>query len=830
MLVTFSDINKRIIKLGSKPSARLINMREARLYTNNNTFCKENAINVIRNWESLDENTDTAYNKALDTFEEICNNTNSSIIRSTCNILLEDVTKVRDPSQLMNSLKHRLARLKKKSTSSVRSAADKNTDKIQSNITALKTVKVSGIASPSSSSSASTDSATEECFNLLINKCKLVMECDRIIKNYGTISKRFNLDKLVSDIRYPSDLYEACFEIASCIDTYNTTFKRKYNSALEMTSYVFDKHFMSYPKNKIIESVTDYFIFYGGLKEDTINDVKQIKDSSVLFEASDFNNIDWLFDNNKDSVNENEIQFSDGYGYFNEKGLGNIIKNKSKEIIKAGKDLNKAAKEGNPDDHRDEEVKKMVSDFRASCVKNKDNKLNLTSLKSLITKIFTKTPEQIVYETPNILTIIRIGFIIGVGVIHPILMVCAYLVDGILKIHLSRKQLEKIIKAYKSEIETVNNKIEKTKDEETKKRLEKYVAELQVDLEKITTYEDDVYTDDENDARHEDDDSSSNDDFDFDDDDFDFDNDDFDFEELASIEIISDQMAMLYESISEDSIDDIIYDNIYRLDNDAIDAITDFSITVPTILKKDNLKESLCNYRDSLRKSANNINDYIRIDCLNENIYKINNCSTSYATASTIKDATYYLFCLNEIAKIKSDNYIMENMNFINTIKLSIDQLKRKAVKLSDKEKQVSNSIDVAANTAAKSMEDALMTSNREAVIKGRIIPSASKCIKLALGAGAVAWALSPAIAVIGVLGIFACSKQLQHKERQLILDDIDIELKMCERYLQQAENEGDLKKVRQIEVMQRNLERQKQRIKHRMSMQLTPKNLKKLG
>lgn len=830
MLVTFSDINKRIIKLGSKPSARLINMREARLYTNNNTFCKENAINVIRNWESLDENTDTAYNKALDTFEEICNNTNSSIIRSTCNILLEDVTKVRDPSQLMNSLKYRLARLKKKSTSSVRSAADKNTDKIQSNITALKTVKVSGIASPSSSSSASTDSATEECFNLLIDKCKLVMECDRIIKNYGTISKRFNLDKLVSDIRYPSDLYEACFEIASCIDTYNTTFKRKYNSALEMTSYVFDKHFMSYPKNKIIESVTDYFIFYGGLKEDTINDVKQIKDSSVLFEASDFNNIDWLFDNNKDSVNENEIQFSDGYGYFNEKGLGNIIKNKSKEIIKAGKDLNKAAKEGNPDDHRDEEVKKMVSDFRASCVKNKDNKLNLTSLKSLITKIFTKTPEQIVYETPNILTIIRIGFIIGVGVIHPILMVCAYLVDGILKIHLSRKQLEKIIKAYKSEIETVNNKIEKTKDEETKKRLEKYVTELQVDLEKITTYEDDVYTDDENDARHEDDDSSSNDDFDFDDDDFDFDDDDFDFEELASIEIISDQMAMLYESVSEDSIDDIIYDNIYRLDNDAIDAITDFSITVPTILKKDNLKESLCNYRDSLRKSANNINDYIRIDCLNENIYKINNCSTSYATASTIKDATYYLFCLNEIAKIKSDNYIMENMNFINTIKLSIDQLKRKAVKLSDKEKQVSNSIDVAANTAAKSMEDALMTSNREAVIKGRIIPSASKCIKLALGAGAVAWALSPAIAVIGVLGIFACSKQLQHKERQLVLDDIDIELKMCERYLQQAENEGDLKKVRQIEVMQRNLERQKQRIKHRMSMQLTPKNLKKLG
>jgi hypothetical protein len=48
-------------------------------------------------------------------------------------------------------------------------------------------------------------------------------------------------------------------------------------------------------------------------------------------------------------------------------------------------------------------------------------------------------------------------------------------------------------------------------------------------------------------------------------------------------------------------------------------------------------------------------------------------------------------------------------------------------------------------------------------------------------------------------------------------MDDIDIELKMVDRYIKQAEDEGDLKKVRQLEIIQRNLQRQQQRIKYQM-------------
>ena len=62
MKISYSDIVKRISKLESPVSSSLANMREARIYTENKIFCKENAVNSIRNWESLDKDTDVAFN------------------------------------------------------------------------------------------------------------------------------------------------------------------------------------------------------------------------------------------------------------------------------------------------------------------------------------------------------------------------------------------------------------------------------------------------------------------------------------------------------------------------------------------------------------------------------------------------------------------------------------------------------------------------------------------------------------------------------------------------------------------------------------------------
>ena len=827
--ITFEDINQRIYRLNNSFSNNLTHMQEAQIYTEDGVFCQENAINSIKNWETLDENINNAFEKALDIFDELCVNANSSVLITMTDVLMEGVSKVRDQTQLANSLKYRLSRIKRKITTKINRTHLNVTDKISSAINNFKKPPSNtGVASPAAKPSNTnvTDTA-QECYNELYNKCIAIKECDRIINNYNNISRRFNLDNIIDGIRYDNDLYQACYEVASFIDTYRSPFKNKYNSALETTAYLFDKHYMNYPKEKIIQAVTDYFIFSGALKENQISDVHDVINYSVLFNKDDFRLINYI-NTNDNILKESPIEFINGeeydldYNFLLEFGASKELKKearaKKKELKKAGKQLVKSAKTGNPDERKDKEVHEMIDKFRSDCIKDKDNKNNLSLFKGIVNKIFTKSPEQIVCELPNMLSLIRIVFVLGGTVIHPVIGLMIVIVNGLIKIHLTRKQMDKVIKAYNNEIDSVKNNIEKAKDEKTKENLEKYLEELNKDLKKLEEYERTNYSDEENDERDMEKYASEYDDDDDDwglDDDWDLDYDDL--EEAGRVICISNLMTSISEGLIDTNVDGIVYNNIFKLDNDSIDALTDFSITVPVILEKDKVCESLENYRNQLRGSNTNIKDHIRIDILNENIYKIKNSGPSYGNINNTRDALLYLICLNEIVKLNSNAYLTE-MEFANTIKIAINNLKRNAIKLKDKDKQISSSIDIAANNVTKGLEKAVTNDNREAVIRGSIIPSASKCIKIALTVG-VAWAINPAVAVIGAIGAFACSKKLQAKERQIILDDIEIELKMCERYIRKAEDDGDMKKVRQMEIMQRNLIRQQQRIKYRMAV-----------
>lgn len=831
MNITYNDIYKRIRNRGVKLTGSALTPR---LYTEQNVFCSNNAIDAIMHWESLAENSNEAFNKALDIFVEVCLNENESTIRKCGSYLAENVDKVRDASQLTNSLKHRKGHLNTKIKNKISNGYKPINAAIKDSIESInKTLAGKGVVMPTTS----TIKAAEESFNFLLDECKKIKECDRIIENYNKISKRFNIDKIINEVTYPNDIYFAVMEITRCIDTYAIPFKNKYSHTLEASYYALNKYNMNYPSEKIIEAVTDYFIFSSVLTESDISDIKEVRNISVLFEQEEFDNImDYLDDD------EDEIFDLNGDGEITDDDLDHLIesycsplheegeeislkdknklfkkevKAKKKEVRKAARDLKKHAKQGNPDERLDRQTKKEIDDFRKECAKDPDNKNNISRLKALITGIFTKTPYQIVYDLPNLFIIIRSLIIVGGTAINPIIGLLTFITGKIIELTLSRKQCEKIVKAYQNEIDSIKAKIEKTKDNDTKEKLEKYLNELNKDYTKIKEYENNLYSDDENYDR----DTSTeyngetDDEWDFDDD---FDNWDIDFEEAASIIYISDMMSSISEGLIDDNVEGIIFKNLYKLDNDSIDALTDFSITVPVILEKDKLCEALIDYRNILRESSNKVTDYIRIDCLNENIQKLRENTNVYATSNNLKGIQCYLACLNEMVNMNaSEDYIME-MNFSNTLKLAVDRLKKTAVKLKDKDKQISNSIDVAVNNVSKGMETALMNDNREAVIKGRILPSASKCIKIACTLG-VTWAIAPTVAVIGAIGAFACSKKLKAKERQLVLDDIEIELKMCERYIKQAEDDNDLKKVRELEIIQRNLQRQQQRIKYKM-------------
>ena len=199
-------------------------------------------------------------------------------------------------------------------------------------------------------------------------------------------------------------------------------------------------------------------------------------------------------------------------------------------------------------------------------------------------------------------------------------------------------------------------------------------------MEKIKDYARELYSDEENDERDMNDMSSYDydDDFDFGDDDFDFgDDDDFGLSEsqvnnCATIMMISSLMESLYEANIED-VDGMVANNIYKFSNDTIDTITDFSITVPVMLEKDKLQQTLVNYRNELREASNI--DYMRIDVINQNIYKLENSRDVYNTNTDAKNVMCSLMWLNELANINSVGYVNE-MNITNTLKLAMNRLK----------------------------------------------------------------------------------------------------------------------------------------------------------
>src|SRR5699024_68192 len=114
----------------------------------------------------------------------------------------------------------------------------------------------------------------------------------------------------------------------------------------------------------------------------------------------------------------------------------------------------------------------------------------------------------------------------------------------------------------------------------------------------------------------------------------------------------------------------------------------------------------------------------------------------------------------------------------------------KKAIqKVSDADKSISRTIDSSLSSFTRSAERAMTNDRRDAIIKGSVIPSASKIIKGAIAAGAASIVLGPAIAVIGVLGYLGVSKKLNDKQRKALLDEIEIELKMCQKYIDLAES-----------------------------------------
>lgn len=805
--VKTSDIRTRLSGLNEsciKPNNVNVNTVYQRVKTN---YSYNNAKVVIENWSSLDKNSNVAFTKVMEVFDLVCENGTISEINTMTNYIIENVVpKVRDGAQTAELIKRKIGRFKTKVSTKINNKIDdiKNAATNATPNPAAPVPAQTSTVQPSGGSAANSEPeekevAAQESYLRIKESVNTYRQCDRVLTNHSKISKRFNIDKyIVERVNCEDDIKGCIYGICEFIETYNTPFGYKYNVALENINYALDKNGIKFDKKILVNACTDYFLMNQPItvKEGAcLADMKYVLENNKFFDECDLEDVDYIIHPEED-CDCDEDKFIDNGDYYNVASYTESM-DKAKKLVKKTKN----------------EVKEIINKFKSEPEKKPED------VRSLISKIYTKSADEIISETPNLLELIRVFFLLTVVGINPILGCITMIVDLFIKMDLSRKETKKMIDNYKKELEKTEKEISKTDDPDKKKRLEEYKKTLNKGIEKLEEYYEDLHTSEEMEAKEAEKEekenkkkeSSKDDDFDFDDDD-DWDLDSWDessIELIQSIIILSEAVESLEES-NFDTVLDRLEKQISELDNDSIDNLTDMCIYISgnsnrlANILRDAYTE--CKERES--------RDYIRYDCLSSNIYKLEHTESRPMDESTMVND---LYVLSEAMDYLNRDIITE-ANLANSLKLASERLKKTMVKLSDKEKTISKNIDSSIAVLRNNIEAALTNDSRENVIKGRILPSASKTIKTAIVAG-TAWAINPAIAVIGMLGALATSKKLEAKQRQLILDDIETELVMVNKYIKIAEDKNDMKSLRQLLQTQKALERQKSRIKYKMKV-----------
>ena len=430
------------------------------------------------------------------------------------------------------------------------------------------------------------------------------------------------------------------------------------------------------------------------------------------------------------------------------------------------------------------DIKKVLNDFE------EDQQKSVGRFRRAISRIYRQSPKNIIDDTPHILGVVRKIFILGsfaIPVIGPIVGIVSGLIDHLIHSRINDKESGKLILALEKEREKVKKDMDKKNA--NKSDLEKYDKCLAKCIQKVDAYREHI-TNDEIEGRKSD----------FDDDfgiDFDFDI------EFEAAELISNMnvITTLIESTTNPKLKQQTLDFLKEAQ---ISSIQDYS-DIFTLIKESGIL-SYQEMSEIIYPVAGSILAFMALNNLKRNV--VTESKAEYQDIDIMKQFIAY----EAVQEIINEEFSL------NTFKLAIQKFKGKVKDLSTKEKSFWQTIDAHMSTFSRNVEKALTSDRREAIIKGSIIPSFSKCIKTALMVGGLAF-VDPVLALISALGMFGASKALNAREKQLIFDEIETELKVVDKEIQLADNDGDMKRYRFLLQYQKKLERERQRIKYGMKV-----------
>lgn len=677
-----------------------------------------------------------------------------------------------------------------------------------------------------------------KAYNMINEAATEYRSADRVIVNHEALSRRYNFDKIVQEGRnnISNDQTDLVWEICSYIDTLKINIHQRYNMCLENTLYLFNKNGVEYDIENIVESATDYIMMNYPMDEESLSEMVSVLKRNIFFKDTEFakafvesyerdsfnksiSNIQSKYDIPDDCMEpsilvefinrEIEYVYSKGLQEYNTYKLYRnfVISDDNKanayslaeEVSKLDKIKTKvvtSAKEGIKTGSKDLDDDKNVSDLIEEF--KKKEKKDVGAFKNLINKIYAKDPEDAIRHTPTILNLIRMTLVFSVIAFAPITGIILCIVDAVISLDINRKQTEKLISFFKKEREKVEDKMEKSSGEKREK-LSKYLKKLDDAIMRLSNYKDDLSSDVLN--NDEDDDQEI-------------------LNDMAQICTLCECMNTI-DKFDLSIITDCIREHYDIIPSEFIDSITELSLLVQDVANRDSILESLeYAYNDLLKFNKIKEDQIIErasiSSCLYENINKIKTCVNDYEDfnvpvvelAETLNSLQIYL---------SEENCLLEGMSAKNTFKLAAINIKDKITTLSDKARREAKDVNSIANRLKTKIEAAINNANREAVIRGSILPQFSTLVGMIV-ASAVAIKLQVHIGIVaaGWLGILACRKGMAHKERELILDEIESEIEVLEKQIAIAEREEDFDKYKQLLILSKKLKREAARIRNK--------------
>lgn len=781
---------------------------------------------VLQNWDLLDENKTLAFAKVLDLLEEVYMKGNIGDINKTTSYIVENIIpKIRDASQMQYHIKRKIGNIKTKISTKVNNKVEDINNAIAANVNQIsKIANATASVAPKKQENTNTkesrdqeekENTVKESMEKILSEANNMVKYDRIISNHKKLCKRFNIDRVVKESVFTSSMVPDCvIELCKLIDTYNMPITAKYSVCLESSLFALDKNGVPYDRKDIVNNVSDYFLMTYSEKADIPAAIKRLADTSVLYKLSDFDDLDYIisksqankqfdvFFNRESEIFSLDILDDKTFDNFQdiEEGAKNVV-NKITAISKEAK--NKASN--------------AVDEFKMLPKKTPEK------IKETIRKIFTDKAENITKEYASLLRLVFSMIIItGSIAIHPVIGVLSFGAVYFMQMKFQREETKKMLEVYKKEKEHAEKRMKTLKTEDSKERCSEYIKMMDHDIKKIEDYYDNLLTDEE---KYGSDDDTSDDDF----------MKNFTEtakntgEELAYASSIVDYISNSEKEYPNSSMMRDIEKNIANMDCKDLDIIKEFSVNHPDMIDPFDLSQIYTNCLMETRR-LKEISKYVKIDCLNENINDLIACYTdnkekdleeNYNALEDLYNIAVTRDCIKEyFQNISSNTVSINEMDFSNTINLLVERVKKSALNLSDKEKIMSRTLDSNLDMIKNSIENALTQENREAVIRGNILPPFSKIIKLTLTAGAVSWLIHPAIAIIGLIGVFAVNKNLRTKERQIIMDELDVELTMTDKYIHIAEDRNQMKNLRNLLMIKKKLEAQRNRLKYKMDIE----------